>query len=212
MKNLLIFIILIVLAGCESINTQKASKSINHADSKNSYNACFIIDKKLLAHSTVISTPEFMDNNYGFMAENHFKKDSTINLKVGEMIADDIHAFSNEMFANQCLVSSPSELNDQANLIITVDLVSSSINAPKHNNDTIVSQIGILYTFYDAKGIELFKTEVFEENHTKASSPAAYRKVVNETVDKAMSSSKVLISRSLNEYSPISTAAITLGD
>jgi hypothetical protein len=38
---------------------------------------------------------------------------------------------------------------------------------------------------------------VFEKGDQKASSTAAYRKVANKTVDKVISSSKVLIAQSL---------------
>ncbi|MBA3286074.1 MAG: hypothetical protein H0U27_13595 [Nitrosopumilus sp.] len=197
MKNLLIIFTVFMLVGCASTQTQEAANSINYADLKGAFNPCFIVDKKLSNHSIIVTTPDFMDNSYGFFVENHFKKDRTINLKVGEMIEEDIHDLSNEVFDNKCFISSLGELAGRGNLIITVDLVSSSITDPKDFNDRIATQIGVLYTFHDVNGKELFKVNVFEKGDQKASSTAAYRKVANKTVDKVISSSKVLIAQSL---------------
>ena len=199
MKHLLLFFIVFALFGCESINTQKAATdSVNYADLKNTYQPCFIVDKNLSKHATIVTTPEFMDISYGFFVENHFKRDNTVILDVGHMIEDDIHDISKEMFGNQCFISSLSEFTDQGNLIIKVDLVTSNINVPEDFNDKIVSQIGVLYSFYDTQGNELFKVEVNEKDDQKASSRAAYRKVTNKTVDKVIASSKALISHSLS--------------
>lgn len=197
MKNLLIILTVFVLVGCASTDTQKAANSINYADLKDEFKPCFIVDKKLSKHSIVVTTPDFMDNSYGFFVENHFKKDRAINLKVGQMIEDDIHDLSKEVFNNECFISSLGELAGQGNMIITVDLVTSSITEPKNNNDKIATQIGVLYTFHDANGKELFNLNVSEVDDQKASSSAVYRKVANKTVDKVISSSKVLISQSL---------------
>ena len=76
--------------------------------------------------------------------------------------------------------------------------MTSNINVPEDFNDKIVSQIGVLYSFYDTQGNELFKVEVNEKDDQKASSRAAYRKVTNKTVDKVIASSKALISHSLS--------------
>jgi len=199
MKHLLLFFIIFALFGCESIHTKNAaSNSINYADLKNTYQPCFIVDKNLSKHATIVSTPEFMDDSYGFFVENHFKRDNTVILDVGHMIEDDIHDISKEMFGNQCFISSLSEFTDQGNLIIKVDLVTSNISVPEDFNDKIVSQIGVLYSFYDANGNELFKVEVTEEDDQKAFSRAAYRDVMNKTVDKVIASSKALISQSLS--------------
>ena len=199
MKHLLLLLIVFVLFGCESINTkQAATDSVNYADLKKAYQPCFIVDKNLSKHATIVTTPEFMDNNYGFFVENHFKRDNTVILDVGHMIEDDIHHISEEMFGSQCFISSLNEFTDQGNLVVKVDLVTSNINVPEDFNDKIVSQIGVLYSFYDTQGNELFKVEVSEEDEQKASSRAAYRKVTNRTVDKVIASSKALISQSLS--------------
>lgn len=199
MKNLLLIVIIFALLGCESINTKSAAThSAHYADLKNAYQPCFIIDKKLSNHATIVSTPAFMDNSYGFFVENHFKRDNTVILEVGHMIEDDIHDISEEMFGNQCFISSLSEFTDQGNLIIKVDLITSNISVPEDFNDKIVSQIGVLYSFYDTNGTELLKVEVNEADDQEASSRAAYRKVTNKTVDKVFASSKVLISQSLS--------------
>lgn len=197
MKNLLIIFTVFMLVGCASTHTQEAANSINYADLKGAFKPCFIVDKNLSKHSMVVTAPDFMDNSYGFFVENHFKKDKTINLKVGEMIVEDIHELSNDVFANECFISSLAELTGQGNLAVTVDLVSSSITDPKDFDDRIASQIGVLYTFYDVNGKELFKVNVNEKDDQKASSTAAYRKVANKTVDKLISSSKVAITQSL---------------
>jgi hypothetical protein len=199
MKHLLLLLIVFALFGCESINTkQAATDSVNYADLKKAYQPCFIVDKNLSKHATIVTTPEFMDNNYGFFVENHFKRDNTVILDVGHMIEDDIHHISEEMFGSQCFISSLNEFTDQGNLVVKVDLVTSNINVPEDFNDKIVSQIGVLYSFYDTQGNELFKVEVSEEDEQKASSRAAYRKVTNRTVDKVIASSKALISQSLS--------------
>jgi len=199
MKHLLLLLIVFVLFGCESINTkQAATDSVNYADLKKAYQPCFIVDKNLSKHATIVTTPEFMDNNYGFFVENHFKRDNTVILDVGHMIEDDIHHISEEMFGSQCFISSLNEFTDQGNVVVKVDLVTSNINVPEDFNDKIVSQIGVLYSFYDTQGNELFKVEVSEEDEQKASSRAAYRKVTNRTVDKVIASSKALISQSLS--------------
>ena len=197
MKHLLLFSIVFALLGCESINIKKAATdSVNYADLRNTYQPCFIIDEKLSNYSTVITTPKFMDNSYGFMVENHFK-DNAVILEVGEMIEDDIHALSNEMFGSQCFISSLSEFTGQGNLIIKVDLVTSNISEPKNYDDKIVSQVGVLYSVYDAQGHELFKKEVIEQDDQEAFSAAAYRQVTNKTVDRMITSSKALILQSL---------------
>lgn len=200
MKNLLILIFVFVLFGCESINTkQAASNATKYADFKSADSPCFIIDKNLSKHSTIITTPEFMDNSYGFFVENHFKKDKTIVLDIGQMLEKDLYASAKEMFANQCFIGSISELPEQSNVIIKVDLVSSKISAPKSYQDNIVTQLGVLYSFYDRTGQELFKAEVIEEDSQKASSTAAYRSVANKTVDKVIASSNALIWQSLQK-------------
>lgn len=199
MKNLLLFVMFIALLGCESINTQKAAApSARYADLKTTYQPCFIIDKKLSNHATIVSTPAFMDNSYGFFVENHFKRDNTVILDVGHMIEEDVHDISQDMFESQCFISSFDEFTGQGNLIIKVDLITSDISVPESFNDKIVSHIGVLYSFYDTSGTELFNVEVNEEGDQIASSRAAYRKVTNKTVDKVFASSKALISQSLS--------------
>ena len=198
MKPLLLFFIIFTLLGCESVNTKKAAtQSIYNEDLKVAYQPCFIIDKNLSNHATIVTKPAFMDNSYGFFVENHFKRDNTVILAVGQMIENDVHHISKEMFDNQCFISSLSEFTDQGNLVIKVDLVSSNITVPENHNDKIVSELGILYSFYDTQGKKLFEAEVTEHGDQKASSSAAYRKVTNKTVDKVMASSKSMISQSL---------------
>jgi hypothetical protein len=79
------------------------------------------------------------------------------------------------MFDNQCFISSFSEFTDQGNLINKVDLVSSNITVPADHNDKIVSELGVLYFFYDTQGKKLFEAKVFEQGDQKASSSAAYQ-------------------------------------
>lgn len=199
MKNLLLLIIFIALLGCESISNQKAAApSARYADLKNTYQPCFIIDKKLSNHATIVSTPAFMDNSYGFFVENHFKRDNTVILEVGHMIEEDVHDISQDIFGTQCFISSFDEFTGQGNLIIKVDLTTSNISVPEDFNDKIVSRIGVLYSFYDTNGTELFNVEVKEEGDQTASSRAAYRKVTYKTIDKIFASSKTLISQTLS--------------